>query len=138
MIPKPGKPPGKPANLRPLGILRPDAKGFLGFLDLRNLLQFAYLPGMGLSDALQRVVQHLREARQLIEQAKPSPHEQKQGIQPPALVGGVTFALDVSQAFDTVSFQEIIQLLQEQGADSDTVRLVHARHDKSCYKFQSH
>ena len=31
-----------------------------------HLPQFAYLPGRGLSDALDRVVSHLRDARQLI------------------------------------------------------------------------
>ena len=66
--PEAGQKADKPANLRPLGILRPDANP-----------QFAYLPGRGLSDALDRVVGHLREARQFM-----SRHELHQGVQLPA------------------------------------------------------
>ena len=64
LIPKPGKPADKPSQLRPLGILRPDAKGLAGTAKellepltlpyMRPLPQFAYLPGRGLSDAQSR------------------------------------------------------------------------------------
>ena len=84
---------------------------------LRDIQQFAYLPGRGLSDALDRVVAHLREARTLLQNASPSRHALRQGAQVPDLVGGITFALDLSQAFDTVSRQEIISLLHSEGAD---------------------
>ena len=108
LIPKPGKPADKPSQLRPLGILRPDAKGLAG--TAREMLsphvlpfmlplpQFAYLPGRGLSDAQSRVTQHLREVRLIGRSAKPSREDRKRGLGPPALVGGVTFALDLSQA----------------------------------------
>ena len=66
LIPKPGKPADKPSNLRPLGILRPDAKGVAGAARellspglqgyMREVPQFAYLPGRGLSDAHARLV----------------------------------------------------------------------------------
>ena len=59
LIPKPGKPPDKPSNLRPLGILGLDGKGLAGATrtalapcisgSLMQLPQFAYLPGRGLS-----------------------------------------------------------------------------------------
>ena len=75
LIPKPGKPSDKPQNLRPLGILRPDAKGIAGAARemltpatqeyMRDVPQFAYLPGRGLADAHSRLVRHLREVRQL-------------------------------------------------------------------------
>ena len=57
LIPKPGKPADKPTQLRPLGILRPDAKGLAGAARemlaphvipfMKPLPQFAYLPGRG-------------------------------------------------------------------------------------------
>ena len=74
---------------------------------LKDIPQFAYLLGRGLSDALDRVVAHLRDARTLLQNA----HALQQGAHVPDLVGGITFALDLSQAFDTVSRQEIISLL---------------------------
>ena len=147
LIPKPGKPPDKPSNLRPLGILRPDGKGLAGATrtalspcilgSLQHLPQFAYLPGRGLSDALDRVVGHLREARDLISKARPSRHEQHAGVSLPDLAGGVTFALDLSQAFNTVSRQDIIDNLAQLVAPSEVVRLVHALHHHSKYRLQT-
>ena len=95
------------------------------------------LPGRGLSDALDRVTSHLREARDLIHTARPSRHEQHAGATPPDLAGGITFALDLSQAFDTVSRQSIIDNLSELGDPSDVVRLVHALHNGSQYRLQT-
>ena len=69
----------------------------------------------------------------MLQNAPPSRSALQQGAQVPDLVGGITFALDLSQAFDTVSRQEIISLLHSEGADGDTVRLVQALHDKSRY-----
>ena len=109
----------------------PDGKGLAGATrsalapciseSLRRLPQFAYLPGRGLSDAPDRVVSHLREARQLIQEARPSRHELHAGVQPHGLAGGVTFALDLSQAFDTVSRQDIIDNVAQLGASEDVV-----------------
>ena len=66
LTPKPGKSADKPSQLRPLGILCPDAKGLAGAAKellepltlpyMRPLPQFAYLPGRGLSHAQSRVV----------------------------------------------------------------------------------
>ena len=89
------------------------------------------------SRTLCRVVSHLREARQLINQARPSRHELHAGVQPPGLAGGVTFALDLSQAFDTVSRQAIIDNLAQLGAPEDVVKLVHALHHRSKNRLQT-
>ena len=72
-IPKPNKPPTKPSNLRPLGIIRPDGKGLAGACRdllapytssyLKSVPQFAYQPQRGLSDALSRVSKHTREVQ---------------------------------------------------------------------------
>ena len=131
LIPKPGKPADKPKNLHPLGILRPDAKGVAGAARellspgirdyTREVPQFAYLPGRGLSDAHSRIVRHLQEVRQLCGTASPSCQELRAGALRPDLVGGITFALDLSQAFDTVSRQETLEILPELSADPDLV-----------------
>ncbi|CAE7172856.1 RXLR78 [Symbiodinium pilosum] len=144
LIPKPGKPADKPSNLRPLGILRPDAKGVAGAARellspglqsyMREVPQFAYLPGRGLSDAHARLIRHLREVRQLCGTASPGRQELREGALRPDLVGGLTFALDLSQACDTVSRQEIIATLPALTDDPALVSLVHALHHRSAYK----
>ena len=147
LIPKPGKPADKPTQLRPLGILRPDAKGLAGAARemlapqvipfMKPLPQFAYLPGRGLSDAQSRVVQHLREVRQIGRSAKPSREDRKRGLGPPSLVGGITFALDLSQAFDTVSRQDILDQLQALSVEPNLVSLVHGLHHSSKYRLHA-
>ena len=147
LIPKPGKPADKPTQLRPLGILRPDAKGLAGAARemlaphvipfMKPLPQFAYLPGRGLSDAQSRVVQHLREVRQIGRSAKPSREDRKRGLGPPSLVGGITFALDLSQAFDTVSRQDILDQLQALSVEPSLVSLVHGLHHSSKYRLHA-
>ena len=147
LIPKPGKPADKPTQLRPLGILRPDAKGLAGAARemlapqvipfMKPLPQFAYLPGRGLSDAQSRVVQHLREVRQIGRSAKPSREDRKRGLGPPSLVGGITFALDLSQAFDTVSRQDILDQLQALSVEPNLVSLVHGLHHSSKHRLHA-
>ena len=144
LIPKPGKPADKPAHLRPLGILRPDAKGVAGAArellspglqeHMKEIPQFAYLQGRGLSDAHACLVQHLREVRQVCGTASPGRQELREGALHPDLVGGLTFALDLSQAFDTVSRQDIIDTLPELSDDPELVSLVHALHHRSAHR----
>ena len=51
--------------------------------------------------------------------------ELQRGHGPADLVGGITFALDLSQAFDTVSRGEILSLLDELGAEPSLQHLIH-------------
>ena len=104
---------------------------------MKPLPQFAYLPGRGLSDAQSRVVQHLREVRQIGRSAKPSREDRKRGLCPPSLVGGITFALDLSQAFDTVSRQDILDQLQALSVEPHLVSLVHGLHHSSKYRLHA-
>ena len=104
---------------------------------MKPLPQFAYLPGRGLSDAQSRVVQYLREVRQIGRSAKPSREDRKRGLGPPALVGGITFALDLSQAFDTVSRQDILDQLQALSVEPSLISLVHGLHHSSKYRLHA-
>ena len=63
--------------------------------------------------------------------------ELQRGHGPAELVGGITFALDLSQAFDTVSRSEILSLLDELGAEPPLRQLVHALHHQSKYRLHS-
>ena len=101
------------------------------------LPQFAYLPGRGLSDAQSRVIQHLREVPLVGRSAKPSREDRKRGLGPPALVGGITFALDLSQGFATVSRQDILDQLQDLSVDASLVSLVRGLHHSSKYRLHA-
>ena len=96
------------------------------------LPQFAYLP-----DAQSRVIQHLREVRLIGRSAKPRREDRKRGLGPPDLVGGITFALDLSQAFDTVSCQDILDQLQDLSVDPSLISLVHGLHHSSKYRLHA-
>ena len=93
-------------------------------------LSLSYLPGRGLSDAQSGVVQHLREVRELCRTANPSRMELQRGHGPADLVGGITFALDLSQG-------EILSLLDELGAEPSLQHLIHALHHRSKYRLHS-
>ena len=146
-IPKPNKPATKPSNLRPLGIIRPDGKGLAGACRdllapitetyLRDLPQFTYQPKRGLSDALGRVVRHVRLVRQSCQDARRTRHQIRQSQVRPPLVGGVCFALDLSQAFDMVSRRDLLDTLRAAGADSALIDLVAALHAESTYSFRT-
>ena len=146
-IPKPNKPPNKPTNLRPLGIMRPDGKGLAGACRdllapytssyLKPVPQFAYQPRRGLSDALSRVSQHTREVRHACAQARLSRHSQHAGHAKPELVGGICFALDLSQAFDMVRRQDLMDTLQEANVPIAVQNLVASLHTDSRYKVRS-
>ena len=146
-IPKPNKPPTKPSNLRPLGIIRPDGKGLAGACRdllapytssyLRSVPQLAYQPQRGLSDALSRVSQHTREVRQMCAQSRLSRHSQHAGHRKPELAGGICFALDLSQAFDMVRRQDLMDTLQDAGVPSDIQGLVASLHSNSRYTVRS-
>ena len=113
-IPKPSKPASKPENLRPLGIIRPDGKGIAA--EARRRLdplfkrahfaspQFAYIPGRGIADAQLRVIGHAKRVRALLRSRAPDRFKcPKRGVRKPDLIGGFTFSLDLSQAFDKTS-----------------------------------
>ena len=125
----------KPFQLRPLGILRPDAKGLAG--TLKELLGPYNISIYTIHDAPSAICifdgtdpvrcsessrsAPVREVKAFIRSAQRS----RRGLGPPALVGGITFALDLCQAFDTVSKQEILDLLLKLATDPTLVSLVH-------------
>ena len=104
---------------------------------LRDLPQFAYQPKRGLSDALGHVVRHVRLVRQSCQDARRTRHQIRQSQVRPPLVGGVCFALDLSQAFDMVSRRDLLDTLRAAGADSALIDLVAALHAESTYSFRA-
>ena len=76
----------------------------------------------------------LREVRQLCGSASPGRQQLREGALRPDLVGGLTFALDLSKAFDTVSRRDILEALPQVSQDPELASLVHALHHRSAYK----
>ena len=112
-------------NLRPLGIIgiiRPDGKGIAS--EARRRLdplfkqahfaspQFAYIPGRGIADAQLRVIGHAKRVRALLRSRAPDRfRSSKGGTKKPDLIGGFTFSLDLSQAFDKTSREALLRLI---------------------------
>ena len=144
-IPKPGKPPSHPTSLRPLGIIRPDGKGVAGEIRVRlqstlqqyhaNMPQFAYIPGRGIQDAQLRVLAHIRRVKQVLQTHLHTKrvHKFPGHINRPHLQGGFIFSLDLSQAFDKVKRQVILDALADVGASQADIELVASLHRNITY-----
>ena len=144
-IPKPGKPPSHPTSLGPLGIICPDGKGVAGEIGVRlqstlqqyhaNLPQFAYIPGRGIQDAQLRVLAHIRRVQQLLQTHLRTKRARKfpGHINRPQLQSGFIFSLDLSQAFDKVKRQVILDALADAGAAQADIELVASLHRNSTY-----
>ena len=89
LIPKPGKTPNHPSQLRPLALQEPIGKSLIGMLGKLGLHQtlpimqtwplWAYLPFRSTMDALSRVSQHCRLARSLIASQRLTPTKRANG-----------------------------------------------------------
>ena len=90
-----------------------------------------------MSDALSRVSKHTREVRSICAQSRLSRHSLHAGQRKPELVGGICYALDLSQAFDMVRRQDLMDTLQEAGVPSDIQGLVASLHSDSRYTARS-
>ena len=118
-------------------MIRPDGKGIAGEIRVRlqstlqqyhaNMPQFAYIPGRGIQDAQLRVLAHVRRVKQLLQKHLRTKRARKfpGHINRPQLQGGFTFSLDLSQAFDKVKRQLILDALADVGASQADIGLWH-------------
>ena len=97
-LPKPGKNPSAPCNLRSVGLMCGDTKAFMILLKswalpfvmqaLKNSSQFAYRTGCSTTDAILRASSHCHEVRKHLEST--STHLSKVlGEEQPELIGGL-------------------------------------------------
>ena len=97
--------------------------------------QFAYIAGRGIRDAQLRVLAHIRRVKHLLQthlrskRARKVPGHKNR----PQLQGGFIFSLDLSQAFDKVKRQVIIEALADAGASQTDIELVASLHRHSTY-----
>ena len=134
LLPKPGGVGGDPASLRPISLLEPSGKVILGLVAkcllqeswwlLQMVPQYAYLPRRGCSDAIGRLMTHLREVRTRFTELQYPVHRAASGAQQPELYGGLILSLDLSKAFDQVDRARLFQGLSEMQVSSDLIALL--------------
>ena len=122
-LPKPSKSTASPENLRTIGLMGADTKAFIQILKqhagsyvqraLQAVPQYAYRQQASTLDALLRASGHCRSVRS--ELAKQVDDVTARVLQQPMreLVGGLMISLDLSKAFDCLSYDEMYCSMQE-------------------------
>ena len=97
--------------------------------------QFAYIPGRGIQDAQLHVLAHIRRVKQLLQTHLRTKRARKfpGHINRPQLQGGFICSLDLTQAFDKVKRQVILDALADAGASQADVELVASLHSNGTY-----
>ena len=137
LIAKAGKPPNKPANLRPINLLpmmpkllaRIAAVRLQPFVNaaLRLTPQFAYVAARQTSDSLDRVLSHCMRVREKLKQY--SGLDKRRRVRGGALVGGMQLSLDLAKAYDRMPRHLLASCMQRVGAPEELVTLVLYIHD---------
>ena len=143
LLPKVGKPPCKPCNLRPICLLPCMAKVLAQAIATRlhpfvneavcSLPQFAYTIGRRSADALDRVLSHCREVRDasqsyhgsLFQKRSQTAHSHSH------FTGGLQLSLDLTKAFDSLPRALLVASLQHVNAPADIIALVLAIHNSA-------
>ena len=112
LLPKPNKPLHRPQDLRPLGLQDPSSKVLAGlvrsrlFLQVKDWLlarpQFAYAEGRSIDEAISRVFQHCKAARECLKQGVDNVHARRAGQLVGCCGGGALLSIDLTRAFDTI------------------------------------
>ena len=139
LLAKPGKPPTKPSNLRPINLLPAEAKilARIAAERLRPLLaaklesipQFAYTGGRQTGDAIDRVMTHCQRVRSALQAHQHSIFDKRSGKQRQPFTGGLQLSLDLKQAFDRIPRQQLLSSLEQLEIPSDLISLIMYIHD---------
>ena len=147
MIPKSGRPPTRPQNLRPLALQEPLGKAVISILiklavqeAMNQLVLFpiwAYLANRSTMEAIRRVSLHCSEVRQYICDQRSTPHSRANRAPRAALYGGIQLFLDLRRAFDCVNRQKLFQRLHTLNISDSIVCLLSTWHEHTCYFVQN-
>ena len=143
LIPKPGKPPTSPSNLRPISLLpaipktlaRIAADRLKPFLEEAafNMPQFAYLTKRQTLDSIDRVAAHCVNIRIRIAENRHNPFRTRARA---SFTGGMQLSLDMAKAFDRMPRTLLLRSLERTHAPADLIVLIMFIHDNACMKFQ--
>ena len=140
-LPKPGKPPSHPKNLRPIGIISPEGKVLAAIartrllptlLDsLHEVPQFGFVPGRGTEEAIAKALSHMSKGREINRSTRRQPGRGSLGIH---CAGALTLSVDLSKAFDTVNRAKLFEALETAQADPDLVKVIGKLHIDAAYR----
>ena len=122
LLPKGKKSAFTPLGMRPIGLQHPVSKVFMKILTqtarttVTNLVkewpQTAYVSGRSISTAITLVMEHCSKVRHQCKQARLNIHQQFMGLERAPCSGGLQICLDMSAAFDSVSWTDIRAALE--------------------------
>ena len=148
LLPKQGKPPCSPGNLRPITLLpavpkllaRIAAERLKPYLlqALQHAPQFAYLQGRQSLDAVDRVLTHCHEVRSALKQQQRTVFTTFAGTHRCSLAGGVQLSLDLSRAYDKLPRVKLAEALQRVQAPPDLISLILHIHDHARVVISKH
>ena len=146
LLAKPGKRCKRPESLRPIALQCVGGKTVLRticqtikpavYKYLQNVPQYAYMAGRDGVMALLRAFNHFGLARDLLQSQVRTIHNIREGCLQADLVGGIALSIDLSQAFDKVPRDLMIQALKSAGVPSSTCYLIHEWHRQSVYRLR--
>ncbi|CAE7296954.1 unnamed protein product [Symbiodinium sp. CCMP2592] len=122
LLPKPTGKNDTPLSWRPIGLQHPVGKSIMKVLiaqakdQIHDLVkkwpQCAYVPNRSTTTALKRVYKHCAKVREACSQHRVNLHQLKEGAQPIRNYGGLQISMDLSAAFDLVSWATIKDALE--------------------------
>ena len=148
LLPKPGKQPNQPGNLRPISLLpalpkllaRIAAERLKPYLiaTLQRIPQYAYTPHRQAADAVDRVLSHCWEVRELIKGNSRNVFKLHEGRSEIPFCGGLQLSLDLSKAYDRLPRTCLYKALQRVGAPEDLISLIMYMHSRAELVLQRH
>ena len=133
-LPKPGKAPTEPGNLRTIGLMGADSKAFLMILKnqampwvqqaLRDTPQYAYRSMASTCDALLRGSKHCMNVRTALAGVLEDHTAKILHTGRVQLLGGLMVSLDLSKAFDKLKYSEMYESMRETGMPEELSRLL--------------
>ncbi|CAE7740061.1 MCAT [Symbiodinium sp. CCMP2456] len=130
LLPKPKGKNDRPLDWRPIGLQHPVGKGLMKILigrakdQIHEMVchwpQCAYVPRRNTFTALKRVLNHCRTVRDQAARHRLSIHQQREGVQQIPSSGGLQICMDLTAAFDLVSWGTIREALELAQVDPST------------------